>query len=83
MKLSVAYMRKCIKDNQMDYVTIKSINQMDYNKINLIIALSTGFAPCSDDIYNLTQSYINDEKEYKDNQDNLEQDYIDKYESNI
>jgi hypothetical protein len=36
---------------------------MDYNKINLIIALSTGFAPCSDDIYNLTQSYINENGE--------------------
>jgi hypothetical protein len=56
-------MRKCIAENQLDYVTIKSINQMDYNKINLIIALSTGFAPCSDDIYNLTQSYINENGE--------------------
>jgi hypothetical protein len=60
MKLSVDYMRKCIKDNQMDYVTIKSINQMDYNKLNLIIGLCTGFAPCSDDIYNLYQSYNNE-----------------------
>lgn len=61
MKLSVDYMRKSIKDNQLDYVTIKSIESMDYNKINLIIALSTGFTPCSDDIYNLRQSYINEE----------------------
>ena len=53
-------MRKCIKDNQMDYVTIKSINQMDYNKINLIIGLSTGFAPNYDDIYNLVESYNNE-----------------------
>ena len=50
-------MRKSIRDNQLDYVTIKSIESMDYNKINLIIALSTGFAPCSDDIYNLVESY--------------------------
>lgn len=63
MKLSIDYMRKSIKDNQLDYVTIKSIENMDYNKINLIIALSTGFAPCSDDIYNLTQSYINENGE--------------------
>lgn len=53
-------MRKSIKDNQMDYVTIKSINQMDYNKLSLIIALSTGFAPNNDDIYNLVESYNNE-----------------------
>jgi len=68
MKLSIDYMRKSIKDNQLDYVTIKSISEMDYNKISLIIALSTGFAPCSDDIYNLTQSYTN---ETGDNQNGL------------
>ena len=60
MKLSVDYMRKSIKDNQLDYVTIKSIENMDYNKINLIIALSTGFAPNYDDIYNLVESYNNE-----------------------
>lgn len=60
MKLSIDYMRKSIKDNQMDYVTIKSINQMDYNKLSLIIALSTGFAPNNDDIYNLVESYNNE-----------------------
>lgn len=60
MKLSIDYMRKSIKDNQMDYVTIKSINQMDYNKINLIIGLCTGFAPNYDDIYNLVESYNNE-----------------------
>jgi len=83
MKLSVEYMRKSITENQLDYVTIKSINHFDYDKINLIIALSTGFAPNNQDIYNLIQSFNNDEKEYKDNQDNLEQDYINKHESNI
>ena len=50
-------MRKCIKDNQLDYVTIKSIENMDYDKISLIIALSTGFAPRNNDIFELIQSY--------------------------
>jgi hypothetical protein len=54
-------MRKCIKDNQLDYVTIKSIENMDYDKINLIIALSTGFAPRNNDIFELIQSYNNEE----------------------
>jgi hypothetical protein len=57
MKLSVDYMRKSIKDNQLYYVTIKSIENMDYNKINLIIGLSTGIAPNYEDIYNLVESY--------------------------
>lgn len=61
MKLSLDYIRKCIKDNQLEYVTIKSIENMDYNKLSLIIALSTGFAPNNEDIFNLTQSYINQE----------------------
>jgi hypothetical protein len=57
MKLSVNHMRKCIKDNQLDYVTIRSIENMDYDKISLIIALSTGFAPRNNDIFELIQSY--------------------------
>jgi hypothetical protein len=57
MNLSVNHMRKCIKDNQLDYVTIKSIENMDYDKISLIIALSTGFAPRNNDIFELIQSY--------------------------
>lgn len=59
--ISLDYLRKSIKDNQLEYITIKSIESMDYNKLSLIIALSTGFAPNNDDIFNLTQSYINEE----------------------
>jgi hypothetical protein len=40
MTLSVEQMRKSIKDNQLDYVTIKSIENMDYDKISLIIEFS-------------------------------------------
>jgi len=83
MQLSIDYMRKSINENQLTFITIKSINNQDYNKLNMIITLSTGFIPSIEDIRNLIESYDNDEKEYKDNQDNLEQDYINKYESNI
>lgn len=61
INLSLDYLRKSIKDNQLEYITIKSIENMDYNKLSLIIALSTGFAPNNEDIFNLTQSYINEE----------------------
>jgi hypothetical protein len=57
MTLSVEQMRKSITDNQLDYVTIKSINNLDYDKLSLIIALSTGFAPRNNDIFELIQSY--------------------------
>ena len=83
MKLSVDYMTRSINENQLTFITIKSINNHDYNKLNMIITLSTGFIPSIEDIRNLIDYYDNLEKEYKDNQDNLEQDYINKYESNI
>ena len=60
MNLSLDYLRKSIKDNQMDYVTIKSINNNDFNKLNLIITLSTGFIPNYNDIINLIESYDNE-----------------------
>jgi hypothetical protein len=60
MTLSVEQMRKSIKDNQLDYVTIKSINNLDYDKLSLIIALATNVAPRNNDIFELIQSYNND-----------------------
>lgn len=57
MQVSINHIRKCIKDNQLEYITIKSINEMDYDKISLIIALSTGYAPRNSDIFELIQSY--------------------------
>lgn len=57
MNLSLNYLRKSIKDNQLDYVTIKSINEMDYNKLSLIIALATNNAPTNNEIFELIQSY--------------------------
>lgn len=59
--ISLDYLRKSIKDNQLDYVTNKAIESMDYNKLSLIIALAVNIAPNNDDIFNLTQSYINEE----------------------
>ena len=59
MNLSLDYLRKSIKDNQLDYVTLKSINDNDFNKLNLIVTLSTGFIPNYNDIINLIESYNN------------------------
>ena len=58
MTLSVEQMRKSIKDNQMDYVTIKSIENMDYDKLSMILAIVMNRAPTSKDIFDLIQSYI-------------------------
>jgi hypothetical protein len=58
MTLSVEQMRKSIKDNQMDYVTIKSIENMDYDKLSMILAIVMNIAPTSKDIFDLIQSYI-------------------------
>lgn len=59
MKLSVQYIRKSIQDNQLDYITLKSIDNHDYNKLNMIITLSTGFIPSIEDIRNLIESFDN------------------------
>lgn len=59
--ISLDYLRKSIKDNQLEYITIKSINEMDYNKLSLIIALAVNIAPSNNDIFELMQSYINQE----------------------
>lgn len=59
--ISLDYLRKSIKDNQLDYVTIKAIEEMDYNKLSLIIALAVNIAPSNNDIFELMQSYINQE----------------------
>lgn len=63
MNISLDYLRKSIKDNQLEYVTIKAINEMDYNKLSLIIALAVNIAPCNNDIFELMQSYINQNEE--------------------
>lgn len=60
MNLSLDYLRKSIKDNELDYVTLKSINNNDFNKLNLIITLATGFIPNYNDIINLIESYNNE-----------------------
>ena len=60
MNLSLNYLRKSIKDNQLEYITIKSINEMDYNKLSLIIALATNNAPSNNEIFELIQSYNQD-----------------------
>lgn len=57
INISLDYLRKSIKDNQLEYITIKSINEMDYNKLNLIIALATNNAPSNNEIFELIQSY--------------------------
>lgn len=61
--ISLDYLRKSIKDNQLEYITIKSINEMDYNKLSLIIALAVNIAPSNNDIFELMQSYINQNEE--------------------
>lgn len=83
MQLSTEYVRKSIIENQLTFITVNAVNQRDYNKLNLIITLATGFIPDYQDIFNLIQSYDNDEKEYKDNQADIEQNYIDRFESTI
>ena len=57
INISLDYLRKSIKDNQLEYITIKSINEMDYNKLSLIIALATNNAPSNNEIFELIQSY--------------------------
>ena len=56
INISLDYLRKSIKDNQLEYITIKSINEMDYNKLSLIIALATNNAPSNNEIFELIQS---------------------------
>jgi lambda repressor-like predicted transcriptional regulator len=57
INISLDYLRKSIKDNQLEYITIKSINEMDYNKLSLIIALAINVAPSNNEIFDLIQSY--------------------------
>lgn len=83
MQLSVEYMRKSINENQLTFITVNAVNQRDYNKLNLIITLATGFIPDHQDMMNLIKSYDNDEIEYKDNQADIQQKYINRFESTI
>jgi len=87
MQLSVEYMRKSINENQLTYITVGAVNNRDYNKLNLIITLSTGFIPTNKDIFNLIESYDNDEKEYEEYEakhwNNIQNDYINRGLGNI
>lgn len=87
MQLSTEYLRKSINENQLTYITVNAVNNRDYNKLNLIITLSTGFIPNTDDIRNLIQSYDNDEKEYEEYEakhwNNIQQSYINRGLGNI
>ena len=64
MQLSIEYMVNMINENQLIYITQNAVNNRDYNRLNVIITLATGFIPDYKDIDNLINKYNQDEKEY-------------------
>ena len=49
--------KQAIMDNKLEYVTSLAVNNYDYDKMSLIIALATGRIATSENIYNLIKSY--------------------------